>query len=317
MALTTEAPFGERWLPGAIDGIEEYARHLRINSRRDEPLRRHTSFGVGGPCPLMLFPETPDHVASLAQWAGDRGLHCRVLGGGTNLLVNDTGVNAPVMSTTHLCADSHIGEGVATFPAGLATARALHQTVAAGLDGLVWASGLPGTIGGAAAGNAGCWGGDMGSCVESLDIVDAHGQRHLLAREDLQWSYRGLAFNVEVRAPWLIIAASLRVEPGNHDLLRSRYEDLQTRKRESQPVGARNSGCIFRNPDGRAAGAILDAAGCKGMRVGGAVVSHEHANFIVNDRGASAADVGALIEQLTAAAERAAGVELVPEVRRW
>lgn len=307
----------EKWTPAALAELERQAGALRVICRRAEPLRRHTSFGVGGPCPLMLFPERADHVVQLADWAGRRALRYRILGGGTNLLVRDEGICEPVINTTRMALDSSLEHDRAIFAAGVPTARALHRTVTAGLDGLVWASGLPGTMGGAAAGNAGCWGGDMASCTDYLDVVDDHGRLHRVNAADLQWAYRDLSLPGSIPSPWFVVAVAIRVHERDPKALRSTYDELQDRKRDEQPVGARNSGCIFRNPDGKAAGAVLDAAGCKGMRVGGAVVSEQHANFIINDGDATYADVDALIEQLIAAAQRAAGIELRPEIRRW
>lgn len=307
----------EKWTPAALAELEHQAGALRVICRRAEPLRRHTSFGVGGPCPLMLFPERADHVVQLADWAGRRALRYRILGGGTNLLVRDEGICEPVINTTRMALDSSLEHDRAIFAAGLLTARAVHRTVTAGLDGLVWASGLPGTMGGAAAGNAGCWGGDMASCTDYLDVVDDHGRLHRVNAADLQWAYRDLSLPGSIPSPWFVVTVAIRVHERDPKALRSTYEELQARKRDEQPVGARNSGCIFRNPEGKAAGAVLDSAGCKGMRVGGAVVSERHANFIINDGDATYADVDALIEQLIAAAQRAAGIELRPEIRRW
>ncbi len=315
--MTTADHTTERWTSAALADLERMAETIGVASRHLEPLRRHTSFGVGGPCPLMLFPERPEQVVDLAQWAGQRALCCRILGGGTNLLVGDAGVAEPVINTTRMTLETRFERDRAVFAAGLPTARALHKTVAAGLDGLVWAAGLPGTLGGAAAGNAGCWGGDMASCTEYLDVVDGRGQLHRVATADLGWEYRSLAMPRSVISPWFVVAVAVRVQEGDPLALRTSYEELQTRKRDKQPVGARNSGCVFRNPEGRAAGAVLDAAGCKGMRVGGAVVSEQHANFIVNDRGATCEDVEGLIDQLVAAARRTEGIDLQPEVRRW
>ena len=315
--MATDRRTTEHWTPAALAEIEHAAAAVGVACLPAEPLRRHTSFGVGGPCPLMLFPERADQVVQLSDWAGRRSLRCRILGGGTNLLVRDRGVEEPVINTTRMTLDSALGRDRAIFTAGLPTARALHRTVAAGLDGMVWASGLPGTIGGAAAGNAGCWGGDMASCTDYLDVVDGHGRLQRVGSADLEWLYRDVALPSSVATPWFVVAVAIRVHDADPKALRDTYKELQTRKRDNQPVGARNSGCIFRNPVGMAAGAVLDEAGCKGTRVGGAVVSEQHANFIINDRGATCEDVDGLIAKLIAAARRAVGVELRPEIRRW
>jgi UDP-N-acetylmuramate dehydrogenase len=304
------------WSEPAIRDLVAWAESVEVRSATDEPLRRHTSFGVGGPCPLMLYPSRPEHVIEVVRWCAARGLPLRVLGGGSNLLVADAGTPDLVVNTTRLVEGGSEEPTSVRLPAGTVTAQALHRTVAAGRDGLVWASGLPGTLGGAAAGNAGCWGGEMATSTAGLTAVDATGATHTLAAAKLRWSYRHLALE-GVSEPWCIVDVTISTQDGDPVALRARYEELQSRKRERQPVGARNSGCIFRNPDGHAAGAILDAAGCKGLRVGGAVVSERHANFIVNDGTATAADISALIEQLISRARDTAGVDLREEVRRW
>jgi UDP-N-acetylmuramate dehydrogenase len=222
-----------------------------------------------------------------------------------------------VINTTRLTAGTTTHPDHVTFAAGLPTAQALHRTVEAGLSGLVWAAGLPGTLGGAAAGNAGCWGGDMATSTNYLDVIDGEGQAHRVQGVDLAWAYRELKLPATIAEPWCIVAISIQVESDNPATLRVDYEQLQARKRALQPIGVRNSGCIFRNPEGGAAGAILDAAGCKGQQVGGAVVSSQHANFIVNDGDATAADIETLIAQLVATAREHQDVVLEPEIRRW
>ncbi|NKB90275.1 MAG: UDP-N-acetylmuramate dehydrogenase [Acidobacteria bacterium] len=304
------------WSRAAVDDLARWATDVDVRAKREERLKRHTSFGVGGPCPLMLFPEHHQRVVEIVRWSAQRQLPLRILGGGTNLLVRDEGIREVVVNTTRLLSGIDESVGRIRFPAGTATARALHHTVESGRDGLVWASGLPGTLGGAAAGNAGCWGGDMASCTESMIVIDANGGVHDLGKSDLDWTYRNL--NVRgVVSPWIIVAVSISTTDSDPGALRARYEDLQEQKRDRQPVGARNSGCIFRNPPGQAAGAILDAAGCKGLRVGGAVVSDRHANFVINDGSATAADISALIEALIIRAREAVDVELLAEVQRW
>lgn len=301
------------WSTAARQDFEAIARRHELVLRHDEPLARHTSFGVGGPCPIMVYPDRAEQVREISQWAGSRGLPLRILSGGTNLLVGDAGVSEPVVNLTRL---TECDAASAVFAAGLPSAQVLHHTIASGRRGFVWAAGLPGTIGGAAAGNAGCWGGDMQGSVAFLDLIDRLGMAHRVEADGLEWSYRHLGIR-GIPAPWVIVGVALRLESAEPGALRERYDDLQRRKRETQPVGERNSGCIFRNPEGRSAGAILDAAGCKGQRIGGARVSERHANFIVNDGTATAADVHELIDLLVRRAREDAGVQLRPEVRRW
>lgn len=306
------------WEAAALDDLAALARRLEVRLALDETLGPHTTMGVGGRCPAMLWPQRPSDVRALVAWMGRRGLAWRVIGGGSNLLVPDDGVDEPVLNLTALVEGERWGKDSIRFPAGLPTNRALRRSVARGFDGLVWASGLPGTLGGAAAGNAGCWGSDMAATVIGLEVVDARGVARELGPGQLLWAYRDLAIGPDVEGPVTIVGVEVRVRPGDPAALEQRYLDLQRRKREQQPVGARNSGCVFRNPDGdRSAGRLIDEARCKGMAVGAVEVSRVHANFLVNRGGATAADVLRLVEDVRSRVHETFGIDLVPEIRRW
>lgn len=306
------------WSSAALADLEALAVRLGCRLRRDEPLARHTSMGVGGRCPAMVWPTRPDHVRSIVAWMGSRALPWRVIGGGSNLLVSDAGVADAVLHTGELVEGERFDQEGVRLPAGVPTARALRRTAQRGFDGLIWAAGLPGSVGGAAAGNAGCWGSDMAASVRSLELVDASGASHALEDSELRWSYRDLRLPSRIAAPWLITAVEIRLRPGDPLKLQERYLELQEQKRSRQPVGARNSGCVFRNPEGeRTAGQLLDAAGCKGLRVGQVEVSEVHANFLVN-RGAGRADeVMELVARVQQRVHDRFGVRLEPEIRRW
>ena len=306
------------WTDTAWDELAAVCAAEGTEVARDEPLARHTTMGVGGLTPMMLWPQHPEAVATILEWCAARGLGWRVLGGGTNVLVSDAGVDEPVLSLTRLCDGVRFGSAGATFPAGLPTAQALRASIAAGLDGLVWTTGLPGTLGGAAAGNAGCWGGQMADLTTRLDVVDPNGVWQSISAQQLSWSYRKLDLAGEVGPGAVIVAVTVRLEPADADSLARRSGDLQARKRESQPVGARNAGCIFKNPDpDKTAGMLIDKAGCKGLRVGNAQISELHGNFLINRGNATAADVDSLISRVTRTVREALGVELEEEVRRW
>jgi UDP-N-acetylmuramate dehydrogenase len=274
--------------------------------------------GVGGPTPLMVWPRHPEAVAEAIGWCAARGLRWRVLGGGTNVLVSDAGVAEPVFNLTALTDGARITEPAAQFAAGTPTAQALRATLRLGLDGLVWAAGLPGTIGGAAAGNAGCWGGQMADVVTCLEVVDAGGEWHTVRAEQLNWRYRGAPLPPELGAGAVIVAVAVAVAAAVPAALQRRFEELHAAKRQSQPIGARNAGCIFKNPDAdHPAGRLIDAAGCKGLRVGGAAISLLHGNFLINHGGATAADVEQLVRRVRQAVREHSGMVLEEEIHRW
>jgi UDP-N-acetylmuramate dehydrogenase len=241
-----------------------------------------------------------------------------VLGGGTNVLAGDRGVDDVVVNLTRLTQGARIEAHGATFPAGITTAQVLSRTLREGLDGLVWATGLPGTLGGAVAGNAGCWGGEMATTIDVLKVASSSGDWLEIAARDLDWGYRRLDLAERAGTGAVIVAVTMALEPADPAALRARSDELHTRKRSRQPVGARNSGCVFRNPDSdTSAGRLIDEAGCKGARVGGAEISSVHANFIVNRGGARSADVEELIDFIKTEVGAKFGIQLREEIRRW
>lgn len=306
------------WTPGAIADLETLCVAQDCETARDERLARHTSMGVGGPTPLMVWPHHPQAIATALEWCGERGLPWRLIGGGTNVLVGDAGVAEPVFSLTAMTDGARVGAPVAVFPAGVATAQALKATLRTGLRGLEWATGLPGTIGGAAAGNAGCWGGQMADVVHRLDVVDTHGKWHTVSAHQLTWRYRSLRLPTTIAPESVIVTVALSVSRGDPEVLQRHFDELHEAKRKMQPIGARNAGCIFKNPDPDApAGLLIDRAGCKGMRVGDAEISDLHGNFLINHGGATAADVDELIAKVKKAVRSNSGMTLEEEIKRW
>ena len=306
------------WGVTAVAELEAICRGEGCETAADEALGRHTSMGVGGPTPLMVWPRHPEAVARVLEWCTERGLAWRILGGGTNVLASDAGVAEPVINLTSLIDGADVHPPTALFPAGTPTAQALRASAHAGLAGLVWSTGLPGTIGGAVAGNAGCWGGQMADVVARLEVIDGAGKWQTLEADELAWSYRRLQLPARLGAASVIVAVAVNVRPEDPSKLTGRSFELQHRKRESQPVGARNAGCIFKNPDPEhAAGWLIDQAGCKGIGIGDAQISELHGNFLINRGGATYADVDALITRVKAAVREQSGITLEEEIRRW
>ncbi|MFW6198832.1 MAG: UDP-N-acetylmuramate dehydrogenase [Acidobacteriota bacterium] len=318
MSMATGSRETAAWTDAAVGDARTLATRLGCESAEDEPLARHTSMGVGGPCRVMLWPRRADDVRALCRWMGSRGLPWRVLGGGSNLLVAADDYPGAVISTTRLIGGDEPEPEACTLAAGTPTKQALSRSVERGLDGLVWATGLPGTLGGAAAGNAGCWGGDMAGTVTHLDVVSADGEARRVPGEKLRWSYRDLDLAAAAGPDAVIVAVGVHLREADPEALRRRYEELSRLKRRRQPVGGRSSGCVFRNPDDeRTAGQLIEAAGCKGLRIDGARVSEVHANFLINDGGATAAAVDRLIDEIRRRVRERFGIELQREVRRW
>lgn len=316
--LVSSASRTERWSRPAIRDIVARTRDSGCRASETEPLARHLSMGIGGPCAAMLWPRDVDIVSDLLAWMSERALPWRTLGGGTNLLAPSKGVGAAILNLTEMTGPGAWSHDHARLPAGMTTGAAVRQSIDRGLAGLVWATGLPGTVGGAAAGNAGCWGNDMGSTVEALELARPDGEREWVQANRLAWGYRSLDIDAAGGTGAVIVAVRARLQAADAGELRSQHEELHEIKRERQPVGARNAGCIFRNPAGeRSAGELIDLAGCKGLRVGDAEVSTMHANFILNRGGATAEHVDELIDLVDRRVADRFGFRLQPEIRRW
>jgi UDP-N-acetylmuramate dehydrogenase len=277
---------------------------------RGEPLRKHTSWRVGGPADLFYTPRTLAEVTRiLAELPAATPVHW--LGLGSNLLVRDGGIRGAVIATGSLPRElERLDERRVRASAGLACMLLAKRCVRWQLGPAAFFAGIPGTVGGALAMNAGAFGGETWTHVESVGTIDRGGDIHERPRAEFEIGYRS------VRGPsseWFL-GATFRFE---HDAASSMdaIKTLLARRNASQPLGYPSCGSVFRNPPGDFAGRLIEQAGLKGRRHGGAMVSDKHANFILNAGDATAADVEALIGEVQAAVERASGVRLELEVR--
>ena len=285
----------------------EFARHVRF----DEPLARHTSWHVGGPADAFYTPKSADELAHFLA-ALPREIAVHWLGLGSNVLVRDRGVRGVVISL-HLGLDrlERLDTTRVHADAGVPCARIARQCAKWRLGPAEFFAGIPGTVGGALAMNAGAWGGETWPRVAEVDVVDRAGVRRTRTAREYRYGYR------EVRAPvageWFL-AARFEFAP-QPEASAERIRDLLLKRREQQPVGAWSGGSTFANPHGDHAARLIDSAGLKGFRIGGAVVSDKHANFLINEGAATAADLEQLIGHVQAEVERRHGIRLVPEVR--
>ncbi len=283
--------------------------------RFDEPLSRHTSFRIGGPADVWVEVADAAEIRQVQRLAADAGLPLYVLGGGTNVLVSDRGVRGIVM---------HLGRPLTLLQwrangrgqylrAGAAAPlkRLVNEAIARDLAGLEFAEGIPGTVGGGLLMNAGAFGGEMADVVEYVEGLAANGEVTRLARAELHFGYRHFA----LPAGFVVTHLEFLLRPGDHAAIRAKRADAKRRREAHQPLGYPNAGSVFKNPPGKFAGQLLEAAALKGCRRGGAMISHQHANFIVNVDAATAADVRALMEEAARRVWEAAGVRLEPEIR--
>ncbi len=275
-----------------------------------EPMARHTSFGLGGPADLFVEPTDPSTFRECSDYLTEAGVPVTLLGRGTNVLVRSGGIEGAVMTgmkafTTLVRTDAGVRAG-----GGVGLPKLLSFCAENGLSGLEGLSGIPGSAGGAVVTNAGSFGVSVGDRLTGVTVSKPGGSSSFIPRDELSIVYRGTALSSET----LIEGIELALDPGDPADIRAAQQETLERKWKTQPSGMRCAGCVFRNPAGGSAGKLIDEAGLKGLRVGGAVVSDLHANFILNDRGATSEDVEELIEIVRERVADAAGVTLELEI---
>lgn len=276
-----------------------------------EPMSRHTTFRVGGPADVMFLPEGPEQVAAALAAARDAGVPAWVIGNGSNLLVRDGGLRGLVIALGEgMAAIARVEETVTAW-AGASLARVAAYAQASGLSGLEFASGIPGTLGGGCAMNAGAYGGQLSDVLVDARVLLDGGER-TLTRDELQMGYRT---SLPLREGGVVLSARFALTPDDPEAIAARMRELNARRREKQPLNYPSAGSTFKRPEGYFAGALIEQAGLKGRRVGGAQVSEKHAGFIVNTGDATAADILALIGTVQREVEARFGVRLETEVR--
>src|SRR5437588_8282407 len=286
--------------------------------RQGEPLATRTSFGIGGPAEYFAEMSNPQSIQVVLDGCRLRGIPYLLLGAGTNLLIADTGIEGlvvRVVNRDHEVAGTRIRAG-----AGLKMMRLARIAADANLRGIEFAIGVPGSVGGAVYQNAGCWGKELREVlVEAEGYVPENGVRRW-SPADLELAYRTSALRDGPLKGALVISATVQLQRGDGEEARQLMARLTRERNETQPIKTKNCGSVFKNPPGDSAGRLVQAAGLKGARQGTAVVSTLHGNFIVNEGGATAADVRKLIEHVMAEVKRRFGVDLEPEVEmvgRW
>jgi UDP-N-acetylmuramate dehydrogenase len=286
---------------------------LRVRGRleRDVPLAPLTSWRVGGPADWLFQPEDADDLAHFLA-AVPETLPQTILGLGSNVLVREGGIEGVVI---HLAGTLNqrlrVDPERVELGAGLACAQAARFCAAEGLTGAEFLAGIPGTVGGALAMNAGAWGGEIWPLVDWVEMIDRQGRRRVRSPADFEIGYR----NVRGCEGEFFLRAVLKLVPGDPSSARERIQELLRERAEKQPLGLPSCGSVFRNPEGGHAAALIEQAGLKGLQHGGAEVSRKHANFITHDGTASAADIEWLIDEVQQRVAARFGISLVPEVR--
>lgn len=281
--------------------------------RADEPMAPHTWLKVGGPAQMYAEPKSFEELERLVKAADSQGLPIRVLGGGSNLLIRDEGVSGLVLKLDSEAFSKIEIEGNTIRAGGAALlSNVISQSVAQGLAGLETLVGIPGTIGGAVKGNAGGRHGEIGEFVKSVEVVTSRGERFQRSGDELSFAYRFSGIN-----ELAILSVELELKPGDPDEITRRMRQVWITKKALQPFTFQSAGCIFKNPRGLSAGALIEQSGLKGTRVGNAEVSDRHANFIVTHPGATSSDVLNLIDLIKSRVHEKHGLDLELEIVVW
>lgn len=289
----------------SLDDFKDILRH-------DEPLAPLTWLKVGGNAKLYAEPRSVDELKNLVVCCNENDISLRVMGGGSNILVRDEGVDGLVI---RIAGDAFstvsVSDSTVTCGAGAMLSQVITTSVQAGLAGLEDLVGIPGTIGGALRGNAGGRSGDIGQFVTQVTVLTAKGE--IATRTDeLTFAYRKSSLNEPV-----ILDCQLSLQTDDQEKITQRMKKTWIMKKATQPLSHQSAGCIFKNPRGMSAGALIEQAGLKGIRIGGAEFSDRHANFLVTDKETKSADVQALIEKAQETISQQFGVDLEPEIQIW
>ena len=276
-----------------------------------EPMSRHTTFRVGGEAECMAVVETKEELSQLVSYLGRIEQDYFVLGNGSNLLVGDKGYRGiilkmgPRLSAVGVEKD-HIAAG-----AGALLSRVASAARDAGLSGLEFAAGIPGSIGGAIVMNAGAYGGEMKQVVKMVRVMDKEGEILTLDNDTMEFGYRT---SIIRDRPFIVLGVVLKLTPGNKDEISAKMEELMKQRKSKQPLEYPSAGSTFKRPEGYYAGKLIMDAGLRGYRIGGAQVSEKHCGFVINAGGASAADIREVIEEVQERVRDRFHVRLEPEV---
>jgi UDP-N-acetylmuramate dehydrogenase len=277
------------------------------------PLAKSTWYGLGGPADYFIRPRNVDELKDIALRCKESSVRMRVLGFGSNLLISNDGVKGAVIKLdTEQFAQTEFDNTALTAWAGAELAKLVLTCVQKGLSGLEALTGIPGSIGGSVKMNAGGNFGDIGAVVEKVTLMDNTGGIFEKSKPELIFDYR----RTNITAPF-ILNAQMQLGQGDPEQIMRSVKEIWIYKKNNQPLNTKNSGCIFKNPRGLSAGAMIDRAGLKGLQAGGAKVSEKHANFIVAEKGCTSKDVSRLIEAVRQRVREQFDIELEIEIEIW
>lgn len=283
------------------------------NVLTDEPLSRHTTFRIGGPADYFVTPENPEDIRCLIEFCRGRDIPYYIVGNGSNLLAGDKGFRGVIIQVFKNMNEIRTEGEKVYAQAGALLSKIAAAALEASLTGLEFASGIPGTLGGALRMNAGAYGGEMKQVVESATVLTPEGEVLVIPVSELGMSYRT---SVIAKNDYVVLEAALRLKKGRQEEIRALMDDLKEKRVSKQPLEYGSAGSTFKRPEGYFAGKLIQDSGLRGFRIGAAQVSEKHCGFVINRGGATAAEVVELMDQVRSRVKEKFGVELEPEVKR-
>ena len=279
----------------------------------DEPMSRHTTFRVGGPADFFVTPKAKEEVRDVIRICKEAGMPYYIIGNGSNLLVSDAGYRGVIVQICKEMNEVKVEGDLVKAQAGALLSGIAAKALGAELSGFEFASGIPGTIGGACVMNAGAYGGEMKDVLESVTALTGEGKIIELGRNELELGYRT---SVIAKKGYIVLGAVLKLERGDGEKIKTYMDELKEKRVTKQPLEYPSAGSTFKRPEGYFAGKLIEDAGLRGFQVGGAQVSEKHCGFVINRDDATAADIMELMRQVQIRVKENSGVDLEPEVKR-
>ena len=295
----------------AIKAAEKKLPSIEI--KFDEPMKYHTSFGIGGPLRAMFYPQNKEDLANLCTLLHTHGVIPLIIGNGTNLLADDSGpLDMVAVKTSGIDSIEQTGNTEITAGAGISLTKLAEFACECGLSGIEFAHGIPGSLGGAVSMNAGAYGREMKDVAKSTDAFSNQAGIYTVNGAEHGFSYRRSRFT---DTSDIIISTAINLQKSSKENITAKMEELCAKRCESQPLELPNAGSTFKRPENGYAATLIEQAGLKGYTIGGAQVSSKHSGFIVNSGGATFKDIMAVIEHVRAAVQEKFGIKLEPEIK--
>ena len=259
----------------------------------NESLKKHTTYGIGGPADLMIFPKSKQDLIKVIEIINDNKIQLTILGSGSNVLVSDNGIRGAVISLKNSLKQIEVDDNILYAECGTMLGKIVKHAVKNNLIGLENLNGVPGTLGGALIMNAGAWGGEISENLIHVEVINSKSEIQKIQKKDLNFSYRQSSFNKDD----ILLSAKFNLKKADKDIIKENFIEAQSGRKKSQPLNKRSAGSLFKNPKNNSAGKLLDEAGLKGFSIGDAKISEKHANFFINEGNATSKDMLMLIKK--------------------